>query len=843
MAAPATLVDLVQNLDGFHRLDSCKDAISATTSILNNPPLSDPVLFRRCMNVIYGTDVRVWPCASYSTILGRFEDEKENALKQIPGVLIKQINRLDYPESYGQVPRDTKLPMSITHAIRDSGRGPKEFKKDIKILYNPSDFTDPSSRTSIVDADRNGEEFELYPVASREFRLDKPIFDKLLGVGNIINYFSATINADNTCDIGFEIVINRTSYRYTSRIGANLNAIPGHPPIAGTESAAEFFTGNPTKNKWFNVNKTNVNTETIKKGVCYIICKEFFGDIMIALFGLYYKVNEPEAAKKAAVFTGDNALTAVCKAWKVNFVSKNWKQTSETQECVAVLFNASLADELRANKEKLVRDIIVLNESIRTHIKTIIETSDGTSIKDVGNLNIFHKTLLKVMDNYIESINRNISTLTSDEASRFWVSSNGTSLVEFEKYLKLYKVAPFIRSSRPIIFARSISNPFKFIPGININIKGEFVTNLQRLRNVQSLRIILQEIVEADELTRILQPASISSAEEAPVVEGHGRMRRSQHGGTRRKRKYKQRGGTYDDLEDSEALREYQENEPTRTLKMIIAHYIEDNYVEDIYNHLYFLFDINCVVCYNLLVLKILIMDLSRDTLLSTDLNTLNYKEWIDYYNYLIKNRSRPLMKKMPFIDSTRPLYINTSRPPISYASIVGRQAQAPAPPPAAAASRKRGVPSPSRPVAAAAAAVAPAVAPAAAAAASPATPSRRSAAPTAGTPFGPRSRAIPSGIRSPGSRQYHKFSKGVLAAESVADPVRALFQNPAGSDPPSSGSSDSGKPGFKVPPQINRRTSLVRTGTLPAGTYGGRRTRKNKKSKKSRARRGRTRK
>lgn len=669
MAGPlSSLEDRVKDISPFHKVDSCKDAL-AVPGVLNNPPYSDPRLFKVCMSLIYtGTTSDAWPCSNFFGDLVRIENTKERELQEDLRVdrhiIVKQINRLSYL-SYGQFKMDTKLPVTIEQAIRDSGRGPKEFKNDIRIVYNPSDFSDPSPRTSYMDRTANKEEFIIYPEVGNTFSLNSNIFERL--GARVIQKFSATIQQDKSCIIEFTLDIHQIGkVEYSTRIDNRLKAVPGNIPVAGTECAAQFFSGNPAKNTWFNTNRNNLSREYIKKGICYIVCKEFFGDIMIALFSLYYKQYAPnEEYKKAAIFTADNALTAVCKAWKINFVSKNWKQTKQTQECVAVLYNTSPEQELPVNKQRVVDTIMKLNTILKDNLENIIAMPEETYIQDVGKLNEFHKNFLGKIVRLIEQTNNELATVTGQDGIHN-VNKITETLTDFEKQIKLYKVANVVRSVNPPRFARSISNPFKYVPSLpHIVMRGEFVITLQRLKSFDALLRGAEGIYTRDEIRNLEGVDALRRLQVAQDMVPLGRLRKvRQWGGTRKLKKTKtqmQIGGgfifdklprpteknareVYDVLDDPEILFQYQELYPTETLLTIIRRYIEEDYVMDIYNQLHFLFDINCVVCYNLTVLKILIADLSN-VVLTSDIRYLNINQWSLYYSYLIENKVRPPSK------------------------------------------------------------------------------------------------------------------------------------------------------------------------------------------------------
>lgn len=600
----------------FHILDICKDATEATPPILKNTR-NPRNLYEDSMMTLFNTRDNIILCRSYKGALHTLETAATTE-----GAIVKQINRLTSPLGL-----DTGIPQSIEKCIRDSGPSASSFNPAITILFNPSDYTDPSSRTEVPPV------AEKFPVNGGTFHIGDDVFDRIIGVSSPVRNFSATMMEDNTCRVGFSIVIGDNTYNYQTIISSNFQQ--------GTENGGEFFTttgvppqpaGNPKKNTFFNNNNAKYNAllqtnkhqeaeDILARAIAYIVSKEYFGDILIAMVALKYKET---GANNAAIFTSDNALTAICKMWNLNVVSKNWNRSSSTEESVAILYNANPAEELRRNKEQIKLSVTRWNRAISERLQYVVNSV--RQIKHLGDITEGQKKFIRSIIEYIERINAVVSEITNDE-----------DLPIFRKEVVKYQIKNMIHSieGETVTFVRGIKHMFRTVPDTvagKIDIPGEFVETLQRMRG--------------------------NARPPFRVYTTRVRLR----GG--------QRGGTLDDID----------RDPTRVLKSIIARNIsleirnntqanikptiddEKQAIDDIYNYLYFLYNLECKICFDEGIIRTLISGYLGD------IQELSYDELIDEYNGLLRHTMNvetnvENIEEIPRIKATG--NFSKSRPPL----------------------------------------------------------------------------------------------------------------------------------------------------------------------------------
>lgn len=321
---------------GFHIADTLKDASASPTL---SP--SDNTLFKECMKQLYGE---------------RYTKKQYDTLKRIYSNILFtsvateiSIDRLDRKGAVAGK-ATTDIPSILKYVIRDTGgiADHSKFSSDTKNLGNIGDFTDAAKRSAALSI--GGSRF--FPEIGKEMRIDNSVFEFMLG-RSIIRDFVGKINADHSCTVRFSI----NGISYTGNIDNKFNR-SGH---------AIYMMGTPIKNIWFNTNEKNINTANIQEGIVYLLCKEMFGDVLLALIGLAFKGYSDSYGGEAAVFTGDNSLTSLCIHLHVNVVSLMRDAEAKSSKCTAYLFT----DPIR----------ILLNEKVAAVTKYI-----QNNIEIIGDL-------------------------------------------------------------------------------------------------------------------------------------------------------------------------------------------------------------------------------------------------------------------------------------------------------------------------------------------------------------------------------------------------------------------------------------------------------------------------
>lgn len=568
----------------FHILDICKDATEAAIPITKEPSS----LYGATIKTLFRAKDDVIRCSNYKKKLLAIEKGVT-----IDGI-VKPINRLTSPLNV----LDTGIPLSIRKCIRDSGASASSFNESITILYNPSDYTDPSSRTAVpVDA-------EKFPLPGTPFHIGEDVFNRIVRQDSPVKSFTAVMNDDDTCTIQFNLFFAAREYVFTSTISSDFTE--------GDGNAREFFTttgdppepsGNPKKNTFFSkMNSSyraliaNRNFEAsrnlLARGIGYIVSKEYFGDILIAMVALKYK---QQGSGDAAIFTSDNALTAICKMWKINVVSKNWNRSSSTEESVAIMYDEDPAQELINNKEQIKDSVLRWNTNIRNRLLAV---DINKEIKHLGRVTQQQKEFIDSIIAYIERINEGVSVIPTDL---------GEDLPTFRKALVQYQIKNMIHSieGNMITFVRGIKYMFRTIPDSiigKIDIPGEFLETLQRMRSNSRPPFRTYGVIRR----------------------GGGKIQRA--GGKIQRIAKKQKGGNLEDDIDID---------PTGVLKSIISRNIdpqgEETAVDDIYNFLYMIYNIECKICYDEDVIRNLISGYLGE------MQALSYEDLISTYNNMLR--------------------------------------------------------------------------------------------------------------------------------------------------------------------------------------------------------------
>ena len=582
----------------FHNLDVCKDAEQARVSVTLTHTPGGTTLFENATKALGFKS-----CKGYKGALEKLEDSIQKKIDSDKDVIQKQINRLDKPSMSSREVKNTGIPLSIKLAIRDSGASADSYREDIGFLEVPSDYSDPATRTPLQGR------APRFPPTGQSFQIGADVFSMMLGK-DIIQDFTAVMSEDNSCVISFSIAYpymgQLREFAYATEVGANYTS---RKAVAGANNASDFFQGNPEKNTYFNQNqsawvirKSPLEQATVLgDAICYLISKEFFGDVLIALIARKYKVaGSPEGA--AAVFTSDNALKSLCALLQVDYVAKNWKPAA-TEEAVACLFSADPVAELEAGKAKIIEDTMAWNERLGAEISAYIV--DGNEFKGIGpitraQIEFFRQYFLP----YVAAINAYIRTVSIKDAR---------SLVEFRVDIERYQVKNILKEVKgdTITMYRGVYNPFKYVPATVAAPEGfpeintEFLVFLQKFKGDR----------------------------------GAGAQGRVQLGKRRM-----QGGASAERIASAKRLEASTDANPTEALKGVIKRVLagfelDDVHgkvdVNDIYNYLYGIYNIDCIVSFNDIVVGHLI-----DGFLQGLVQLMSFQDARTLYNKLLESEN-----------------------------------------------------------------------------------------------------------------------------------------------------------------------------------------------------------
>ena len=678
--------------------DTCKDSKDKVAIITNNNAAGVEPWFVKCMRLLYpGYNPT---CSGYN--------ESNNATKADADGLgggndfIKiehTINRLESPLLPG-----SRLPEGITHAFRDSGPDARKFKpfiagSEITYVYNPSEYTDPASR-SAVDAVPG----VFFPPVGNTIEIGGALFNKIFTPG-IINWFKARINADGSCDIRFMLTIEGISKTYGTHIIGTRSDAQGrpnpskkntwpaftpYPPYAAAASNFPFpgddatlvdgskcFIGNGEKNAYFNrIAYDPISDDTIHMLCAILIGKEVFGDTAIGLFAYL------SGSRNAAVFTSDYMLTAECLTWYVNSVTTSFDRVKGTSKSKATIFVPSSPELLAAgiaaakvraeisSKRQTITDIIRWNTTLRNRVAAAIAPRQGlTNIKDrsgqlFGSFTDETRAILTDTIAIIDSLLLQFQQYTLNDADTVM------SISEFQRTYNKFKLQPVITDVRgnDVIFSVSVCNPFKYVQEIvpvghrfrNENWGGASRTFLSYIRNTREAIPLLRTVIrtdiiaaaettsaslkrenDEDETDRAIHPTETRRSQE--VVEGGARTKLRHQPFNKMKYINLQKEDKYD-------IEIITELDPSILLKIIIEMFIETIYIDDIYDTLYYLFDIEGEICFKPTIIRELIIYMITD---NTDIFD-KYKSLINRYPNIISMKQKVKKLHTPEKNNTR---------------------------------------------------------------------------------------------------------------------------------------------------------------------------------------------
>lgn len=227
---------------------------------------------------------------------------------------------------------------SIILAVQDSGVSPHALSSDIKLVVSPGSVLDACKRSK----------------------------DDIIPYG-----FNYKINNINFKEIGFDIIkeLNSKTEKTNINISIDFNYRDKINVLANKdyllyEGDIKYFEGNPSKNKWFNENIEQTNTNYIE-GITYIICKEL-GDTLQAYYAKLF-MNENKLNNKLCLFTCDTVLALRCRLLKVPVIVRN----SVTNSAILKYYpnKGNMEDTMKLYE---CNKCINQNKSVITHINSVI---------------------------------------------------------------------------------------------------------------------------------------------------------------------------------------------------------------------------------------------------------------------------------------------------------------------------------------------------------------------------------------------------------------------------------------------------------------------------------------
>ena len=269
---------------------------------------------------------------------------------------------------------------------------------------------------------------------------------------------------------------NRDTYR------VYLKGILGSPKIEKPELHG-IFDGNTVKNTFFNDNRRNMTYMNKLKGVLFIFCKEFLGDVFIGLIGKHYAMNNEE--DDCSVFTCDGVLSTFLHLTSVSHVVKN--RGEGFSEAIFVRFSVGDPEELRNAMLKDAK-LLFLN-SVISHNDDLLKVSQlikGRTITEIDQVGLILQN--PKIDEYFKSFNESILNIIKflEEGKdagqvRYDIDNVDMSLENFKDTYKMFKVQPIFTklvNGDEVQISRCLKDPFNNVMRNSVGITAQNVNTL-----------------------------------------------------------------------------------------------------------------------------------------------------------------------------------------------------------------------------------------------------------------------------------------------------------------------------------------------------------------------------
>jgi len=339
----------------INRLDVEKDSRASAVSV---DPRSEP--YMTTVNTFFGGTTGV----NYSARLAVIKDLI--FLSDRFGPLGEKIPWLTKPgQTYSNLP-------GVKFGYQDSGYNPREVQNDVIIILTPGSFIDPATRERTQN---------YYPNNNIGTLIDQDAF-VLLGFPQPISFSSSINTAAGNCQI--ELNINEIQIQDIR-----------NEKFVSTNTEADYFAGNPTKNEI--IGSAGVLQNEVKK---YIISKEL-GDLLQGVYAMVHMV-ALNGGIQHCLFTTDEVLGARCRIMGLpSCVQDHGKKLTHNIHCVNYysitqdeaerirIFKGLHKENCFKNNSKIVNDInraiinrelflagsatITINSQIMTYLQDILE--------------------------------------------------------------------------------------------------------------------------------------------------------------------------------------------------------------------------------------------------------------------------------------------------------------------------------------------------------------------------------------------------------------------------------------------------------------------------------------
>jgi hypothetical protein len=453
-------------LDIIHKLDAYKDLMNVDPRFKVGDCKSNTTLLYKS-RVLMGNDQ---DCEGfYSKLLRIIDTYKTEKKGTYFSIEVNPFNA-ELLSSRKELPR---LPTSNMKIFAyDSGRVAwKYFGPDMlnnpKLLLSFYIWTDPGP--SSIDT-VNGVYYPPFVGNVSTFVISGDVFNTMMGVKRQINIdgnLTATLFNDDRskCIIEFSTKYNESMIKVKVAFSDRKTYIVSFNDVP--QADMNFFDGNNTKNTFFNEKKVSADPLDAYKGFLFLFCKEYLGDVIIALTAKHYMLYNP--GNICAIFTCDAVLAFLSLVLNVPVILQGRGDGIAKAEYIlpTTLNEADIRkQQLKEAKEIFLKSIITHNDDILM-ITLLVKEGSITDIGSIENIGDTIKGFFTEFNTYIYQIlsylNERKGSISAD------IDNADVSLEAFKLKYSPFKVKPVFkgisgRRGDTLNISNIIKDPLSDIP-------------------------------------------------------------------------------------------------------------------------------------------------------------------------------------------------------------------------------------------------------------------------------------------------------------------------------------------------------------------------------------------
>ena len=523
---------------GFY--DVFKDAIEASSTVTPCVTNTRDTLFEFAIRQLGNTET----CTAYDSRKKQISKIIIERARATPGYFSLPVNTLKKDYLSGRNEHD-RMPPDLRYYIVDSGTDPLKFFPPASDGYMPPQNIIGPHICLDKGPSAVGENGEFYPALDgtgvSTLEIPGDVFNAMMGDQRRVNLdgivktdIRVTGGNNIECILTFnlsgpfidelkELKIHTSNGAlpiqvvWTNRdtYSVYLKGILGSPKIEKPELHG-IFDGNTVKNTFFNDNRRNMTYMNKLKGVLFIFCKEFLGDVFIGLIGKHYAMNNEE--DDCSVFTCDGVLSTFLHLTSVSHVVKN--RGEGFSEAIFVRFSVGDPEELRnamLNDAKLLflNSVISHNDDL-LKVSQLIKERTITEIDQVGSILQNPK-----IDEYFKSFNESIVNIIKfleegkdDGQVRDDIDNVDMNLEDFKDTYKIFKVQPIFTklvNGDEVQISRCLKDPFNQVMRESVDIIAQnvntlFINFLISIKGKQGRRGIIDRLEDEERAGRVKRP-------------------------------------------------------------------------------------------------------------------------------------------------------------------------------------------------------------------------------------------------------------------------------------------------------------------------------------------------